>query len=552
MKIKDCIKGFNRGISKVLPPEQTFKVVLRKLKNMDSPILKGYFKVLQPSKIPQYAFIGTDYYRRIIGTIMLVSRTTVANGKGHFKEQAKASGLMELVERYSCAKYIRSNRNVTKIYSFKDSKNNLFQLEDLYANLIDEAQERILKDEDLEVAKIRWYDGYSLNGRKVYLPISLIIYLLEGTNGMAAGNSLEEALLHAICEVIERHCLSRIEINKLKTPLIDPATVNSPIARKLIKKFQSLKYPIFIKDFSLGIGLPVIGVVRKVDKNNCIITAGVATTREEALIRALTENSQGEDKQNFKKVSLFKHYFVNDKILSFKDTLNVDNKNMKLELENIEEILNKQNMKVFYINTTDKLLNIPSVIVYISGAKTIYYHKEITNQNIIKLLIGVCLDTENYSDLEKYLKKAIKNNYMDQTEYFYFKGIVLKRHLQYKKAIECLLKVANSEVNERSAIEKAELRIKSFMNLGLCYQAINDISAAVDYYLKVIDLGPDFSIEDLQFYYDNIRSLSNDKSLFKNAKNLYQNIKLLRTRFPKVPSDKFRAIFLSIPQKNLC
>jgi len=533
MEIKDCIKGFNQGISKVIPPEQTCKVVLKKIQNINPPILKGYFEVPRLSKIPQYRFIGTDYYQHVV-------QGEGTNGKGHFKEQAFASGIMELVERYSCCKYLRS-RNIFKISSFNDLKSNIFQLEDLYSNFIDEAYVRILKDEELKTAKIRWYEGYSLNGRKVYLPMSLIGYLLEGTNGMAAGNSLEEALLHAICEVIERHCSFLIELNKLKTPLIDLSTVDSLIAKKLIRNFQSLKYPIFIKDFSLGIGLPVIGVIRKMDKSNCIITAGVATTREEALIRALVENSQVEGKPSYKKIFLAKHYFVNDKILSMKDILNVDNKNMRLELENIEEILNKINMKAFFINTTDKALNVPSVIVYITRAK--HLDKKITYRNVLMGLIEECLVTGSYSDAERYLNKANKIDKNNQLIYFYFRGLILKRHSQYKKAMQYFLKITEIEV--------AEFQKLSLVNLGLCYQAINDMYNAIDCYIKALDLFPDFSFEYLKFHYENISLLCNDRNrnLFNNARILYYEIRLLRKYFPKIGLQKFKNIFYKY-QKN--
>ncbi|MDP8216452.1 MAG: YcaO-like family protein [Candidatus Kaelpia imicola] len=525
------MKGFVQGINRVIPPEQTCKVVLRKIQNIDPLILKGYFEVPRPSKILQYRFIGTDYYQQIV-------QAEGTNGKGHFKEQALASGIMEMVERYSCYKYLRS-KNTFKIYSFEDLKHNTFQLKNIYSNFIDDTHVKILKNKEIKAAKIRWYRGYSLDGRRTYLPMSLIAYLLEGTNGMAAGNSLEEALLHAICEVIERHCLSLIKINKLKTPLIDMSTINSSIAKELIKKMQLLKYPILVKDFSLGIGLPVIGVIRKVDKTNCIITAGVATTREEALIRALLENSQTESKENYIKIHLAKYYFVNNKIISIKDIPNVNNKSMKLELEKIEKILNKQKMKIFFIDTTDKILNIPSVIVYITGAK--FFSKETSYRNILIGLIEEYLRNENYSDIERYLNKADKIDKNNKLIYFYFRGLILKHHSRYREAIQYLSKVTEIKI--------AEFQKISLINLGLCYQAINDMDNAIDCYAKAIDLFPDFSIEYLRFYYDNVPLLFNNRNLFDNAKNLYYEIKLFRKHFPIINLQKIKTPFYKY-QKN--
>lgn len=531
MKIKDCIKGFNQGVSKVIPPEQTGKVVLRKMQNINPPILKRYFEVLRPSRIPQYRFIGTDYLQQVY-------QREGTNGKGHSKEQAFASGIMELAERYSCYKYLR-NRNIFQISSFNDLKNNIFQLEDIYSNFIDErAYVRILKDKELEAAKIRWYEGYSLNGRKTYLPMSLIRFVQMTTNGMAAGNSLEEALLHAICEVIERHCLALIKVNKLKTPLINLSTVNSQIAKKLIRSFQSLKQQFFIKDFSLGIGLPVIGMIRKIDKSNCIITCGVATTREEALIRTLTENSQAEDKQSYKRISLSKHYFINDKIISMKDIPNIDNKNMKSELETIEKILNKQNMKIFFIDATDKALNIPSVMVYITGAK--HWDKKVIYRNMLVGLIEECLETENYLEAERYVNMGKTIDYTNDIVYRYYKGIIFRRKKNYIRAIRYFQQVL-SEVKIGGI---GELKKLSLIELGLCYQAENKINKAIDCYLRTIDLYPDFRIEQSQYWYNVIllKRFSESK-LLKEAKDLYLELLLARSHFAGTKLIDFKKMF---------
>jgi tetratricopeptide (TPR) repeat protein len=123
------------------------------------------------------------------------------------------------------------------------------------------------------------------------------------------------------------------------------------------------------------------------------------------------------------------------------------------------------------------------------------------------------------------------------------RGIILKRHSQYKKAIQCLLQVAKAEVNEPPESEKARRRSSSFVNLGLCYQAINDMDTAIGCYLKAIDLSSDFSIEDLNAYYDNIRSLSKDRHLFNDAINWYQDIRLLRAHFPRAGLGEFKNIF---------
>jgi len=499
MKIKNCIKGYVQGINKVIPPKQTLKVVLRKIKNIDPPILERFNEVLHPSKIPQYRFIGTDYYQR-------VCQSEGTNGKGHFKEQALASGIMELVERYSCNKYIR-NKKVMRLSTFNALTDNIFQLQEIYSNCINETYVRTIDDNTLKKVKLSWHQGYTLDGKRVFLPMLLIAHLLEGTNGMASGNSLEEALLHGICEVIERHCLTLINLNKIVTPLIKISTINYPIAKELIGKFQSLKQEIYIKDFSLGIGLPVIGVVRNIDGRNCLITAGVATTSEEALIRALTENSQADGKINYVKISAAKHYFINDKVVAMEDIPTIENKDLKSELDNIKRILNAQNMRAYFLNTTDKELDLPSVMVFIAGAK--YFDASIAYRNLWVAIIEMYIKNGDYGSAEKYLGKAIKCDKKNRAYYVYIKGVLLKRTGRYREAMKYFRKVLKE-------IGIAEFKRNSLFNLGLCSQALNQVDNAVKYYKKVIKFYPEFRIEFLTF--------DNDVELFKRAKIIYQGL----------------------------
>jgi ribosomal protein S12 methylthiotransferase accessory factor len=508
MRIRDCYKGFNAGVGKVMHPEETCRGVLKKLKACKPAIMAGYFKVKVPSGIPQYKVVGSEYFRQII-------QSKKADGKGHSDKQALASGLMELVERFSCCKYLSiRNGNIVKIASFGALKNNLFRPDDFYSICTGKLNSRLLKNKKVRDAKVAWYGGYTLHGEVVYLPMGLIRDFV-GSNGMASGNSLEEALLHAICEVIERHCLNRIESERLSTPFIDPSTVNSSVAIKLMKAFRSLKQPVFIKDFSLGLGLPVIGVIRKINKRYFVVTAGVATSREEALIRALTENSQVGVKANYQNSYSHGYHFINNprfnKKRSFRDIINIDDKNMRIELENIEKILDKQGMRVFFVDTTDKILNVPSVMAYIAGAK-----ETPPNRNLLIAVLNQCLDTENYRDARGYInigKEIDKKGYYN---YIYYEGVILKRANRYREAAVYFQQVlAKTEI--------PELKRMSLVNAGLCYQALGEIDKAINYYTKTVILDPEYNLEDLVLPYNTV--LSKEKWLFESAKILYQVLK---------------------------
>lgn len=99
------------------------------------------------------------------------------------------------------------------------------------------------------------------NNNEEFIPIDLIMYAV-GSNGMTAGNSQDEALLHGFCEIFERYALQQIYYNKLTPPTIPLEDfIDTPIYDKIKCLQRNKGYEIIIKDCSLGKGLPVIGVI---------------------------------------------------------------------------------------------------------------------------------------------------------------------------------------------------------------------------------------------------------------------------------------------------
>ena len=468
IKLKDCIKGFDREISKVIPPEQTCRIVLAKLRKIDPPLLKTYYEVRRPSKIPQYRITGTDYFQEF-------SQESGTNGKGHTHEQALASGLMEFVERYSCFKFL-SNNSSFKVAALKELRNKPFRIKDFYSNPEDEYASELFAKGGFKDIKARWYAGATLDGRRIYLPSTII---KAYANGCAAGNTVEEALLHAICEIVERHCLTLIELNELETPLIDISTVKYPEAKKLIDLFFSLGHKLLIRDFSIGIGLPIIGLVRQINENDCIVTCGVASHPEEALIRALTESSQGEGNTDAtKRIVSCRKYFSERKTTSMNDIPNIGDKNIKIELQRISNILGRQDMKIYFLNATDAKLGIPSVIVFISKAK--YYRKAYAFRSIFMILIEEFFATQDYEAVEKYIKLARAADKKNSLIYLYYQGRLQMTRKAYQEAADCFSSVSDK-------IEINEFKGRSLVNLCLCYLALKKISNAVNCYVKIIN-----------------------------------------------------------------
>ncbi|MFI6522290.1 YcaO-like family protein [Spirillospora sp. NPDC050679] len=123
----------------------------------------------------------------------------------------------------------------------------------------------------------------------------------NGSNGLASGNTLVEAIVHGLCEVIERDCL--IAFDRLPEEVsvrrrVDPATVGDPVCLDLLERFAAAGIELAIWDMTAGIGVPTYTCVAiEVDApwyRPLPQTQGSGThpVRAVALRRAITEAAQ--------------------------------------------------------------------------------------------------------------------------------------------------------------------------------------------------------------------------------------------------------------------
>jgi ribosomal protein S12 methylthiotransferase accessory factor len=118
---------------------------------------------------------------------------------------------------------------------------------------------------------IRWVRGLSLReGRIVYIP-AVMAYLTAGyespaerislsiTTGCAAHTSFEDALLHGICEVVERDAISLVWLQKLTLPRISLDRISpllSPYWNCYQRSFRHIECIFF--DATTDVGIPTV------------------------------------------------------------------------------------------------------------------------------------------------------------------------------------------------------------------------------------------------------------------------------------------------------
>ncbi|WP_272701289.1 YcaO-like family protein [Desulfovibrio sp. Fe33] len=220
-------------------------------------------------------------------------------GKGASPEQAEASALMELVERFSYFSFWASPANFEEL-TWSEAQ------ERWPGQVMDIGQIIRSVDEDLEPDKavrlmnlLRWKFHPALNvlsGKQEYVPLDWFKKLNE-FNGSSAGNTFEESIAQGACELVERHVCALIDRSRQATPTIDPASCDDPVLLRLLDCFERNGVSIILKDFSLGHPVPTVGAVAWDRKtfpalSEIVFTAGTASSPVKAAIRAVTEVAQ--------------------------------------------------------------------------------------------------------------------------------------------------------------------------------------------------------------------------------------------------------------------
>ena len=115
-----------------------------------------------------------------------------------------------------------------------------------------------------------------------------------GTNGMCAGNTPEEALIQGISEVFERYVIRSIFRENITPPTVPVEYFQNTTILDRIRRLGEVGITAVVKDCSLGLGLPVIGLLLTNQENNkYTFHVGADPSPITALERCLTEIYQG-------------------------------------------------------------------------------------------------------------------------------------------------------------------------------------------------------------------------------------------------------------------
>jgi thioglycine synthase len=258
----------------------------------------------------------------------------VYSGKGPTKQHAMASALMESIERYSSLPAGGTRKFVRSSYADLSKDQNVLHPEEIIEPVRFEYRDDMLMD---------WLAGYDIAAKEVIMvPASIALFRYTPsppavnpfsffhTNGLASGNVIEEAVCHALCEVIERDAMSIAELRASAIPFhilrsvthslasagygqssvpsekfsddpsifpdVDVTGVDFQPVRDLVEKFRTAGIALTIKDITSDLGIPTFNAssVEWVSHDYGYLVEGHGTHPDAriALLRAITEVSQ--------------------------------------------------------------------------------------------------------------------------------------------------------------------------------------------------------------------------------------------------------------------
>lgn len=311
------------GTSRIRPAQETLDKVTPISKKIGVTRLADITD-MDVLRIPNYSAVlpGTEDY------------IWVYSGKGPTREHAMASALMESIERYSSLPAGGPRKFVRSSY-FELSKTRKMLHPD---EIVEPVRFEYRNDMPMD-----WLLGHDLaSGEEVMVPASIALFRYMPpppavnpfayfhTNGLASGNVMEEAICHALCEVIERDAMSLAELRAsaipfhvLRTivhslnlagfpvplipadrfvddpdvfPEVDISEVEFEPVKKLVRKFEKAGIPLIIKDITSDISIPTFNAssIEWVTHDYGYLAEGHGTHPDAriALLRAITEVSQ--------------------------------------------------------------------------------------------------------------------------------------------------------------------------------------------------------------------------------------------------------------------
>lgn len=548
--LNDAFKRFTLDQDKILPPEETVRRFKEKLKRVDLDLLE------ETIRIDSGRLDIPVYFSRCGRDAAAVTGTKKQMGKGATPQQAEASAVMELAERFSFFSFLK-NPNNFRVDTYRNLQDSAIPFELIARSVHNDSEDRDVSRKIFETIPLQWTSAFNLTrNQEVLIPFNWF-YTINEFNGPSAGNCIEEALLQGICEIVERHVSSIVSRSRLKVPAIHPDSATDQMVVAMLGKYRRAGIRLYLSDFSLDMGIPSVGVlaydpVNFPGKSEIVWTAGTTPDPEKALSRALAEVAQlaGDfnSSSNYVASGLPKFtaiekadFIINpNKKVDINTLPKLTSDNVKIEIQRCLSALARKDMEVIVVDTMHPLLEIPAFYTIIPGAhfreralgtsvgmfaaKIIAENQQpadaikqleqiekiIPGKYYIKFYLGYChLALNNPAIALEHLARSLD---LDPTaedipSIHTYMGVCLKDMGEYRQALS-VLKKAQSYDSGRTDI---------YNLMGFSHFKLKEHEKAIACFRKVLQLDPGSAID-----YANIASNYREMGDKKNAIRYYE------------------------------
>lgn len=379
-----------------VPPGETIKRVKRTLHKIGvvtveqiDPRFTDGVPIFRLNKAHVKAKCHREACRWSLPPTALNSPARESFGKGMTPEQSEASGIMEAVERY-CGQQFHHSRIIqasyAEVHSFAVSPS-----EFVFPSLPPKCENCGDRDkmcfQELKTICREWTWGYSLIKRAPVLVPSAVVYypyisesnvsfMFNDTGGLSAGNTLEEAILQGIAEVIERDALYyAFNLDNLNhMPIINIKDSKNRHTQKFLEVVPDEGiFAFYIRNERLGLDIPTISAFVCYRMGNQRIFFGGSGTSldpEVALLRALVELEQQKIRQKvfieLDPANLVPHNKLEGRdAISPEKIISQSTGNMKGDIELYLNRIAKSGTDVIIVNLTHPDIGLPVVRVVI-------------------------------------------------------------------------------------------------------------------------------------------------------------------------------------------
>jgi len=260
---------FHENGHRIVSPEQTIQKIRTMLQRYHVNFVARRVRLASQKQLDRFFFV-----HKVSSCILRDNfGKDYSLGKGLTRNQSLVSGLCELIERFS-ALVQPADRFFEA--SVKDIEKAGMPFLDPRAMGLPDSTEVDKKKLNAfhEEHPIKWAEAWHLvQERPMLVPVAYSHLLAPDQgcsadrlvenrpNGLAAGNCLEEAILQAILEIVERDAQAIFVWNQLPMPEIDPSTLprkKDRVLQQALNAAQASGLEIILKDITSDIGIPTV------------------------------------------------------------------------------------------------------------------------------------------------------------------------------------------------------------------------------------------------------------------------------------------------------